>query len=322
MQDWIFVILIILLCRIVGIVLRRFKTGGIILILLGKLMWLFLLGILGSLIGNDTLALFHYFFLLIFLNMPLSVFIQSLYQFLGDTYVKISHKNKLPTMETYVQKGNYILPFTGKWTVFNGGIHKNLLHGGSLSQKYAYDFIIANNEGKSFEGNGRSVQNYFCYAKEVIAPADGTVVKVRRKAKDSFVDGMAAYCDSLDLRGNYIVIRHHDKEYSLIAHLAPNSITVNVGEHVKQGEVIARCGNTGNTSEPHIHFQLQTGKSFFLSAGLPIAFTDIVAQDKENYNLMDTRPCTDNLQIIGNNSYIGRGLEVENTIKQTLCATT
>ena len=315
MQSWMIIILLMLSCRIVGIVLRRFKAGGIILLLLSKLMWLFLLGILGALIGNDTLALFHYFFLLIFLSTPLSVFIQSLYQLAGDTCVKISHKTKLPTMETYVQKGSYILPFTGKWTVFNGGVKNNLLHGGSVSQKYAYDFIIANNEGKSFEGNGRSVQNYFCYDKEVIAPADGTVVKVRKKSKDTFVDGVAAYCDSLDLRGNYIVIKHHDKEYSLIAHLAPNSITVNVGDSVKQGDIIARCGNTGNTSEPHIHFQLQTGKSFFLSAGLPIAFTDVVAQDKENYSLMDTRSCTDNLQIIGNESYIGRGLEVENTIK-------
>ena len=314
MQGWMFIILIIISCRIVGIVLRRFKEGGIILILLSKLMWLFLLGIVGSLIGNNTLVLFHYFFLLIFLSTPLSVFIQSLYQLAGDAFVKISYKNKLPNMETYVQKGNYILPFAGKWTVFNGGVKPHLLHSGSVSQKYAYDFIIANNEGKSFAGNGRAVQNYFCYNKEIIAPADGTVVKVRRKSKDTFVDGMAAYCDSPDLRGNYIVIKHHEKEYSLIAHLAPNSITVNAGDNVKQGEVIARCGNTGNTSEPHIHFQLQTGKSFFLSPGLPIAFANVVAQDKENYNLMDTRPCTDNLQIIGNNSYIGRGLEVENMI--------
>ncbi|MCL2189198.1 MAG: M23 family metallopeptidase [Defluviitaleaceae bacterium] len=314
MQTWMGILLIILSCRIVSIVLRRFKAGGIILVLASKLFWLFPLGILGSLIGNSTLALFHHSFFLIFLSTPLSVFIQSLYQLVGDTYVKILHKNKLPSMETYTQKGSYILPFTGKWTVFNGGVNENLLHGGSASQKYAYDFIIANDEGKSFEGNGRSVQNYFCYGKEVLAPADGIVVKVRRKSKDSFVDGVAAYCDSLDLRGNYVVIKHHDKEYSLVAHLAPNSITVNTGDNVKQGEVIARCGNTGNTSEPHIHFQLQTGKSFFLSAGLPIAFTNITAQDKGNYSLMDTRPYADNLQVMGNFSYIGRGLEVENAI--------
>ncbi|MCL2169247.1 MAG: M23 family metallopeptidase [Defluviitaleaceae bacterium] len=317
MQTWMIIILTVPLLRITSIVLRRFKAGGIILVLLSKLFWLFPLGILGSLIGNETLELLRYCFLFIFLQMPVTVLAQSLYQLAGDTYAKISHKSKLPSLETYEQKGSYILPFNGKWTVFNGGVDDGLLHGGSVSQKYAYDFIIANNEGKSFEGSGRLVQDYFCYGKEVIAPADGTVVKVRKKSKDTFVDGVAAYCDCFDLRGNYIVIKHHDKEYSLIAHLAPNSIGVNVGDSVKQGEVIARCGNTGNTSEPHIHFQLQTGKSFFMSAGLPIGFTDVVAQDKLNYNLMDKRSCVGNLKMIGGNSYIGRGLEVENKSKNT-----
>ena len=87
-----------------------------------------------------------------------------------------------------------------------------------------------------------------------------------------------------------------------------------MGDTVKQGEVIAKCGNSGNTSMPHIHFQLQSGKNAFLSAGLPIAFSNIKAKDKVNYNLLDTRSCQDNLQIIGNKSYIGRGLEVENNI--------
>ena len=58
--------------------------------------------------------------------------------------------------------------------------------------------------------------------------------------------------------------------------------------------------------------ELGHDRNFFLSAGLPIAFTNINAQDKKNYALLDKRSCADNLQVVGNKSYIGRGLEVEN----------
>ena len=73
-----------------------------------------------------------------------------------------------------------------------------------------------------------------------------------------------------------IVIRHSKHEYSVIAHLLPNSLCVQKGDRVSRGQVIAKCGNSGNTSEPHIHFQIQYGKIFEISAGLPILFTRIV----------------------------------------------
>jgi len=219
---------------------------------------------------------------------------------------------KLPSKENYVLKGNYILPFTGKWTVVNGGLTKKLSHSwGIVPQRYAYDFIIVDDEGKSSSGDRRSLNSY-CYDKDIIAPADGKVVALRDRYKDSFVDGKNAYCDASHIAGNYIVIKHNDSEYSTIAHFIPGSLKVKKGDVVKQGQVIGKCGNSGNSSEPHIHFQLQSGKSFFLSAGLPIAFTDIETQQKENYSVLDKRPCNDNLQAEGSKSYIARGLEVQN----------
>ena len=311
-----------LLFQIANLILRRFRVGRQIIRLSGYLFWLALIGTVADFIGfGDLLRVplaggvslnFHWFAMFIFLRSPIYTFFQSVYQIVGDWYISQTRRGKMPTQGSYIQKGEYILPFTGKWTVFNGGTDENLRHGGSVSQTYAYDFIIMDDEGKSLKGSATDLHSYYCYAKDIIAPADGVVVQVRKKSRNSFVDGINVYCDSVDIQGNYVTIKHHENEYSVCAHLMPGSITVKVGDEVKQGEVIAKCGNSGNTSEPHLHFQFQTGKSFFFSAGLPVAFSGINVQDKINYKLADPRPNENNLQIVGDKIYIGRGLEVEN----------
>ena len=168
------------------------------------------------------------------------------------------------------------------------------------------------------EKHNSLVESYYCYGKDVLATVDGVVVKVSNKHPDSKVDGRKAHCNTWDTKGNHIVIQHKNSAYSYVGHLMPNSATVTVGDRVKQGDVIAKCGNSGYTAEPHLHFQLQSSKSFNLSAGLPIAFTNIRAKDSLGYKLWHQkvgieRPSTQgNLEVIGNKSYIGRGLDVEN----------
>ena len=236
-------------------------------------------------------------------------------QVFGSLAAMIAYGFKLPSAENYACKVDYILPFEGKWTVFNGGVDKEHSHSwGIVAQRYAYDFIIMNDEGKSFRGDNKSLQSYYCYGKNLLAPADGTVVKVSGNHKDSRVTGTKVFCDTWDIRGNFIVIKHAEKEYSVLAHLIPNSITVQVGDRVHQGQVIGKCGNSGNTSEPHLHFQLQSGKSFFASAGLPISFVNINAHEKTNYGLADSRSALKQAQQAESSGrvYIGRGLEVEN----------
>jgi len=254
------------------------------------------------------------YFLGLFVFLDIHFWI-SIWQIFGNFFAKVIYGSKLPSADNYDCKVDYVLPFEGKWTVFNGGVSEGLSHSWEIiPQRYAYDFIIMDDDGKSFSGDNKKLQSYYCYGKNVIAPADGTVVKVSNKHKDSRVTGAKVYCDTWDIRGNFIVIKHAEKEFSFIAHLIPGSITVRKGGKVRQGQVIAKCGNSGNTSEPHLHFQLQSGKSFFTSAGLPISFVHIKAQEKTNYGMADPRGAQKEVidAKINGSVYIGRGLEVEN----------
>jgi len=287
-----------------------------------KFSWLWLFGLIGWFTGNTRFYLFFLFALLIFVDLG---FYLTLLQIFGSFYARIVNRFKLTSKENYTCKGNYILPFTGKWNVYNGGVTKELSHSwGIVSQRYAYDFIIFDDDGDVFSGgdykrkNATLVEKYHCYARDIIAAADGVVVKVSNGHPDSRTNGQMAYCNTWDLRGNFVVIQHKDCEYSLSSHLMPDSITVKAGDMVKQGDVIAKCGNSGNSSEPHLHFQLQTSKNFFFAVGLPIEFTNIKAQDSVGYRLwhekMGIKPRTadGNLEIINGKYYIGRGLDVEN----------
>lgn len=74
--------------------------------------------------------------------------------------------------------------------------------------------------------------------------------------------------------GNYVIIEHENKEYSMLAHLKKNSIQVKVGELVKEGQHIGRCGNSGNSSEPHLHFQIMNSIDFESARSIRIRFKD------------------------------------------------
>lgn len=251
--------------------------------ILGIIKWLGLIGIIGFITDNKPLSLFFLFFLLGFVDIfrnP-AVFLQSPYMLLGMPWIHFKHRFNLPSIDNYTPQTDFILPFSGEWLVVNGGIDKQTSHSwGIPNQRYAYDFFIVDAEGKSFSGDNKVVENYYCYGKDVLAPADGEVVSAVNKHPDSNVYGNGtAECKAHDIRGNHIIIRHSKKKYSLIAHLKPGSITVKKGQRVTQGQVIANCGNSGNTTEPHIHFQVSESKNFFASASLPIKFKNVIVKE-------------------------------------------
>lgn len=251
--------------------------------ILVRLKWLGLIGVLGSITGNAYLKLFWLFFLLGFVEIlgNLSAARQSVQQLLSYPLIWFSHRLCLPSEENYAAGTKFILPFEGQWYVANGGVDKKTSHSWHVwSQRYAYDFVMIGESGKTHSGSGRELRDYYCYGQDVLAPADGEVVSMADNNPESraYGDGRIE-CKAKDIRGNYITLKHSEKEFSTIAHLMPNSITVALGQKVVRGQVIAKCGNSGNTSEPHVHFQLNDGKSFFASAGLPVKFENVFATE-------------------------------------------
>ncbi len=267
------------------------------------------------LIGDGSLHFFIYFWLFGLLELILTfpIFVQSIYQIIGLMYIRIQSKGEFPSIDNYTCKNKYILPFNGKWTVVNGGVLKEFSHSwGIYTQRYAYDFIVLDKHALSLNNVSTDVNSYYCYNKDILACADGEVVAAKGKYRDSYVNGKKVFCDSNDLRGNFITIKHDNDEYSTVAHLKKGSITVNVGDKVAQGQVIGKCGNSGNTSQPHLHFQLHSTNSFFSSFGLPIAFYNIDAEKITNYSDLDNRSIQEIIEVDEERVYIGRGQEVQN----------
>lgn len=142
------------------------------------------------------------------------------------------------------------LPFLGTWTVSQA-------HNGEYTHKdefrHAWDFVITDTENKQFMGSGDLVTDYYCYNKHVVAPADGTIEFVLDRIPDNIVGEV----NLKDNWGNTVIIKHEDDLYTSLSHLKEGSIKVKEGESVKEGQEIGRCGNSGRSPYPHLHFQVQ-----------------------------------------------------------------
>ena len=164
-----------------------------------------------------------------------------------------------------------MLPFKGTWIVGNGGrnasknSHINPDGTGPKNQRFAYDFI------KDHKGNAKNLEDYEAFGLEVIAPADGVISQVINGSRDIPI----GESDWVVICGNMVVIDHENGEWSVLAHFKHNSIKVKVGDKVKKGNLVGLCGNTGNTSEPHIHYHLQNGPIMYRATGLPVQFRRI-----------------------------------------------
>ena len=111
---------------------------------------------------------------------------QIVLQVTGLIYATVKYRDKeIDSADGFVSQTEYSLPFDGEWYTINGGITKNTSHSWDiLPQRFAYDFIIVDDEGGSYHGDSKDLHSYYCYGKDILAPADGIVVTV----KNSFPD--------------------------------------------------------------------------------------------------------------------------------------
>jgi len=168
------------------------------------------------------------------------------------------------------------LPFSGEWLVEQGGRslyqNRNLV---SDDQRFSVDFVLLKN-GRPFSGDGSDDSNYYCFGQPLVSPADGTVVEV----EDGYQDNPPGKPAHDSLRGNLVMISHGNSEFSVLDHLKQNSVKFKKGDKVKQGDVVAECGNSGPSPFPHIHYQLQNSPGLPYPESLPVQFVDYIADGK------------------------------------------
>lgn len=173
----------------------------------------------------------------------------------------------------YETQAQLQLPFSGEWYVFWGGRDiQNNYHAVARDQRFAYDMVIMKN-GQSHSGDGSLSEHYYCWGQPILAPADGTIVSVVADLPDNPPGAM----DASNPPGNHVFIDLGNAEFALLAHLQKGSVAVSDGEFVNAGDLIGLCGNSGNTSEPHLHFHIQDQPGFGSGAGKPAFFSSYMS---------------------------------------------
>lgn len=180
----------------------------------------------------------------------------------------------------YKTKTKLILPFNGELMVSNGGRtaktnnHIRPADKGPQNQLYAYDFRTHTT------GEEKKLEDHGVYGVQVIAPGNGVVAQI---VNGSFDCDLGKFDRSVGV-GNMVIIDHQNGEYSLLCHFQHDSIVVGVGDRVKQGDKLGLCGNTGNTNQPHIHYNLQDGIISYSAKALFAQFLNIQVNKKTKKN--------------------------------------
>ncbi|MNL26902.1 putative peptidase [compost metagenome] len=175
------------------------------------------------------------------------------------------------------------LPFKGEWTVFWGGDTKeDNYHVVSKFQKNAFDIVIHNAAGKSFKTTGKTNEDYYAFGQPLIAPCDAEVVL----SVDGIKDNVPGVTNPMYVLGNAVLLKTRNNEYILFAHFRQGSVKVKQGDMVKRGQLLGLCGNSGNSSEAHLHFHIQDQEDFTMATGIKCYFDKLKVNgaDKTEYS--------------------------------------
>jgi len=186
------------------------------------------------------------------------------------------------------------LPFTGRWLVQNSPARRVPSHGTDLlGERYAIDFVAVDERGRSADRRDwRTViateppERFLGFGRPILAPADGVVVAAHdgeadheaRRSQPALVPYVLGQRGRLQegvhaIAGNYLILGlAHGGPFVGLVHLRRGSLRVGVGDAVRTGQHLAACGNSGNSTQPHLHAQVMDSADLSIARGVPMAF--------------------------------------------------
>jgi len=268
-------------------ILVAIALGGVFLLPTIKNYILALVGVLISVVLVDAMVVFFNYYSLPVFTLPFNIVVMMFVFVLGMIFYKEFNYNikKTPEKSLSYYLSNIFrfgessikigLPFSNKWNVYQA-FNGEWTHKGKW--KYAYDFVIKKDD-KTYKNEGIYPSDYYCFGESVLSPINGYVVALR----GDLVDNIIGEVDRINNWGNYIIIKSDYGYFVEISHLMQNSINVKVGDYVYQGQVIAKCGNSGYSPEPHIHIQVQK-YGVLGSETISFLFSEYYQNDKIIFN--------------------------------------
>ncbi len=194
---------------------------------------------------------------------------------INGLYIEPFKEENFPKIER--NSTELILPFKDEWTVTWGGDTAEFnYHVESKAQKNAFDFIITDQNGKSYKTDGKANEDYYAFGKELIAPCEGEIIL----AVDGVSDNVPGELNPIYAPGNTVILKTENNEYLFFTHFKQNSIKVKQGQKVEKGEILGLSGNSGNSSEPHLHFHIQNVKVMNVATGVKCYFESIEVDGK------------------------------------------
>lgn len=186
------------------------------------------------------------------------------------------------------------LPFRGTWIVRNSPARRVPSHGTHLfATTYAMDFVAVQGRRTATTRDWRTllstepVDRFLAFGRPILAPAAGRVVRVHDGEPDHVArrsqPALLPYALTQAARvrggagaiaGNHVILELADGAHVVLAHLRDGSVRVAPGEVVVGGQELGSCGNSGNSTQPHLHIQVMDTADPFTARGRPMAFRD------------------------------------------------
>jgi murein DD-endopeptidase MepM/ murein hydrolase activator NlpD len=163
------------------------------------------------------------------------------------------------------------LPFEGTWGVLQG-FDSGDTHTGYAA--FALDFAPPQQPVPAARARHPRLRDFACFGRPILAPADGTVVRVAARFRD-----LPPYAGQrLQFGGNFVIIQHAPAVYTELVHLMAGSVRVKVGDSIRRGQPVGRCGNSGNATTPHLHLGLLTSIDPITTGRMRLSAYDVLGE--------------------------------------------